>query len=131
MALTSQITAKPVFGANPAGYTELVPNNDGELAFILGGPLSKTVEILYTDLTFVTDDIPATQDNFLALVKTYLDATYMPSVFTDVAVTYDARYVITNIRLDFDTVGTTSNRGIWTERVWKFFATVQIYVNVN
>lgn len=129
--ITSQITMKPVVGQNPIGYTELTPNNSGDTAFISGGMLSRVVEILYTDLTFVTDDIPATQANFLAEVKDYLDNTYMPSVFTDVAVSYDARYVITNIRLDFETVGTTSNRGIWTERIWKYYATVNILVNIN
>lgn len=131
MALTSQITAKPVFGANPAGYTALTPNNNGELAYISGTTFTGVFEFLYTDLTFVTDDIPATQANFLTLVKTYLDGTYMPSVFTDATVNYDARYTITNIRLDFETVGTTTNRGIWTERVWKYFVTVNIQVNVD
>lgn len=131
MALTSQITGKPVFGANPIGYTALTPNNNGELAYISGTTLTGIFEFDYTDLTFVTDDIPATQANFLTLVKTYLDSTYMPSVFTDSAVNYDARYTITNIRLDFETVGTTTNRGIWTERLWKYYATVNIQVNVD
>ena len=131
MAIISQVTARPVFGQNPAGYVELVPNNDGNLAFISGSTLTKVFEFLYTDLTFVTDDIPATQANFLTLVKTYLDATYMPTVFTDATKTYDSRYVITNVRLDYDTVGTTNNRGMWTERVWKYFTTVQILVNVD
>lgn len=131
MALTSQITARPVFGTNPAGFVAQTPNNGGELAFIAGSTLSGIFEFNYTDLTFVTDDIPATQANFLTLVKTYLDSTYMPSVFTDAAVTYDAVYTITNVRLDFETVGTTSNRGIWTERVWKFYVTVKITVNVD
>lgn len=129
--ITSQITAKPVFGSNPIGYTVLTPNNSGELAYIQGAMLSQTVEILYTDLTFVTDDIPATQANFLTLVQDYLDNTYMPTVFTDPAVSYDARYTITNIRLDFETVGTTANRGIWTERIYKYYATVLIQVNVD
>lgn len=129
--ITSQITAKSVFGSNPIGYTALTPNNSGETAFIQGAMLSQVVEVLYTDLTFVTDDIPATQDNFLTEVKTYLDTVYMPSVFTDSAVNYDARYIITNIRLDFETVGTTTNRGIWTERVWKYYANVTIQVNVD
>lgn len=131
MALTSQISAKPVFGAAPAGYVDLIPNNDGELAFISGSTLTGVFEFLVTDLTYVTDDIPATQDNFLALVKSYMDNTYMPSVFTDATKSYDARYIITNIRLDFDTVGTTSNRGIWVERVWKYFTTIKILVNVD
>jgi hypothetical protein len=129
--ITSQITAKPVFGSNPIGYTALTPNNNGETAFIAGSTLTGVFEFLESALTFVTDDIPATQANFLTLVKTYLDGTYMPSVFTDPAVAYDARYTITNIRLDFETVGTTSNRGIWVERVWKYFATINIQVNVD
>lgn len=131
MAISSMITASPVFGSNPPGYVVLVPNNSGELAYIRGTTLTGVFDFLYTDLTFVTDDIPATQANFLTLVKTYLDTIYMPSVFTDVAVAYDARYKITNIRLDFETVGTTTGRTMWTERIYKFYATVQIAVNIN
>lgn len=131
MPITSQITAKPIFGQNPAGYVELIPNNDGELNFISGSTLTGVFDFRYTDLTFVTDDIPATQANFLTLVKNYLDFGYMPTVFTDPAKTYDARYTITNIRLDFETTGTTTNRGIWTEREYYYYVTVRIDVNVN
>lgn len=131
MSLTSMITAAPVFGSNPIGYVALIPNNSGDTAYIQGTTFTGVFEFLYTDLTFVTDDIPATQANFLTLVKTYLDTIYMPSVFTDPAVAYDARYKVTNIRLDFETVGTTTGRTMWTERIYKFYATVQIAVNVD
>lgn len=129
--ITSQITAKPVFGANPIGFTPIVPNNNGETAFITGSNLTGIVSFDYGDLTFVTDDIPATQDNFLTLVKNYFDVTYLPSVLTDATANYDVEITIRNIRLDFETVGTTADRGIWTERNYKYYVTYNLKINVN
>jgi len=129
--ITSQITAKPVFGQNPAGFVPLVPNNNGELGFIAGQTLTGVVKFDYADLTFVTDDIPATQDNFLTLVKSYFDVTYLPSVLTDATANYEVEIIVKNVRLDFETVGTTADRSIWTEREYKYFVSFTLKINVN
>jgi len=131
MALTSQVTGLPIFSQNPAGFTPLVPNNNGGNAFIL---TNKTDLIFdYTDLTFTLNDIPATQASFLAMVKAELDTVYMPSVFTDATKSYVAEYVVNAVKLDFTGVvgSTTADRSIWTERAYKWFVNVTVKVNVN
>jgi len=131
MPISSKITARSVFGSNPAGWTELVPNNDGATEYTQGSMQTGVIDILVSALVFVTDDIPATKDAFLALVKTYMDVTYMPSVFTDATKTYDARYYVNNIVYTFDTVGTTTDRSMWTERIYKFAVTLKYAVNID
>lgn len=123
MAIISQITARPVFGFNPIGYTPLQP---ATTAYIHSNVMN--IEIDYADLTFVPADIPATQANFLDLVQDYFDTTYLPTVFTDATKTYTADIVINSIRLDF-TTGVT-DRGIWTERTYKYFVGVTVAVAV-
>lgn len=131
MAITSQITARPIFGSNPAGFVPLTPNNNGGDAFIL----TNRTELLfdYSALTFVLNDVPATQDNFLDLVKDELDNVYMPSVFTDATKSYVAEYVINAVKLDYFPVtgSTTADRSIWTERQYKYIVNVTIKVNIN
>lgn len=126
MALTSQITARPIFGENPAGFTPLTPNNSGATAYAI--TQNKELTFDYTDLTFGAN-IPATKDAFLVLVKNELDTVYMPSVFTDTAKNYDAVYTVNAVRLDFETA--SGDRSIWTERSWKWYVRVVIQVNVN
>lgn len=126
MALTSQITAQPIFGSNPAGFVPLTPNNGGATDYAI--TQAKDLSFDYVDLTFGAN-IPATKDNFLVMVKDYLDTTYMPSVFTDTAKNYDAVYTVTAVRLDFETV--SGDRSIWTERSYKWYVKVIIQVNVN
>lgn len=123
MALTSQITARPVLGQDPAGFTPLVQN------FPLKNIASTnyTLEFNYTALTFGAN-IPATQANFLTMVKTELDTVIVPTIFTDPAVNYVAEYVINEIKLDFAPF--TGDRSIWTQRTWKWLVKVQIKVSL-
>lgn len=121
--ITSQITGRPLFGQDPAGYTPLTPN---PVKYVI--TQSKRVEFDYTDLTFGVN-IPATKDNFLAMVKTELDTNYSPLVFTDSLVNYDIRYEVVGVRLDFEVAGT--DRSIWSQRTWKWYVDVVIKVNVN
>lgn len=129
--IVSQITMLPIVGSNPAGFTNLVPNNNGGNAFILTNRTDLTFD--YSALTFVLNDIPATQANFLAMVKAELDTVYLPSVFTDATKTYNAEYVVNAVRLDFFGVtgSTTTDRSIWTEREYKWLVNVTVKVNVN
>jgi hypothetical protein len=131
MAITSQVTGQPIFGSNPAGFTPLVPNNNGGNQYILTNRTDLTFD--YSDLTFTLNDIPATQASFLAMVKDELDTVYLPSVFTDATKTYTAEYVVNAVRLDFFGVtgSTTSDRSIWTEREYKWLVNVTVKVNVN
>jgi hypothetical protein len=131
MAITSKISAKPVFGSNPAGWTPLVPNNDGELAYISGSTLTGVFDFLESSVSYTPNDIPATQEDFLLQVQTYLDGTYMPSVFTDATKDYDARYTITNIQFVFENTNGESGSSIWSERTWIYKTTIKIEVNIN
>lgn len=121
--ITSQITGRALFGQDPAGFVPLTPN---PVKYVI--TQAKRVEFDYTDLTFGAN-IPATKDNFLAMVKTELDTNYSPLVFTDTLISYDIVYEVVGVRLDFTT--TTSDRSIWTERTWKWYVDVVIKVNVN
>ena len=123
MAITSQITARPVFGSNPIGYTPLPTSTT---AYIHSNVMN--IEIDYVDLTFIPVDIPATQANFLDLVQDYFDTTYLPTVFTDVTKSYTVDITINSIRLDFTTG--VSDRGVWTERTYKYFVGVTVAVAV-
>lgn len=126
MAITSQVTGKILFGADPAGFVPLVPNNGGGNAYII--TQNKDLVFDYTDLVFGAN-IPATKDAFLAMVKTELDTNYAPSVFTDAAKSYDLVYSVTSVKLDFETA--TSDRSMWTERTYKWYVKVVVQANVN
>lgn len=123
MALTSQITMRPVVGSDPAGFTPLVQT------FPLKNIVSSNYELVfdYGDLTFGAN-IPATQDNFLQMIKNELDTVIVPTIFTDSAVNYVAEYVINSVRLDYTTA--TGDRTIWTERSYKWYVLVQIKVQL-
>lgn len=125
--ITSQITGKPIFGQNPAGFTPLIPNNAGYLTFIGSKLIDKT--FLYTSLTFVPNDIPATQNNFLQMIKTEMDTNYLPSILTDASKNYEVEIVVNNVRVDFSTPST--DRGIWTQRTYNWYVQLSINVNVN
>ena len=127
MALTSQITARPVFGENPLGFTALVPNNDGDSDFIQSINLDR--EYLYTAVVFTSADIPQTKDDFLAQVKLDLDTNWAPTVFTDVAVTYALEYQIKSITVNFTT--DVADRSIWTERTYNFYVKVTVLANID
>jgi hypothetical protein len=106
--VNSIITGRNVFGANPIGFVPLVPLNNGYLQFIGQSPIK--LELPYSSLTFVLNDIPATQADFLAEVKSELDTNYFPSVFTDATKTYNVEISVNSVKLDFKTQ--TSDRGI-------------------
>lgn len=125
--ITSQITAKPIFGNNPAGFTPLTPNNSGYLTFLGTRIIDK--KFPYTSLTFVTNDIPQTQANFLQMIKTEMDTNYLPSVLTDATKNYEVEIIVNNVRLDFTTP--TIDRGIWTERSHYWFVQLVLSINVN
>lgn len=125
--ITSQITGKPIFGTNPAGFTSLIPNNNGYLTFIGSRIIDKTFP--YASLTFVTNDIPQTQLNFLQMIKTEMDTNYLPSVLTDSTKNYEVEIIVNNLRIDYTTP--TTDRGIWTERSYFWFVQLVINVNVN
>jgi len=126
MAITSQITGRPIFGSDPAGFTALVPNNNGYTEFIHSAVINLTFD--YTDLTFGVN-IPATKTAFLAMVKTEVDTNYLPSVFTDATKSYVAEIVVSNVKLDFTTV--SGDRTIWTERTYEWYVQVTVKVNVD
>lgn len=125
--ITSQITGKPIFGQNPAGFTPLIPNNSGYLTFLGSKLIDKT--FLYTALTFVPNDIPATQNNFLQMIKTEMDTNYLPSILTDSTKNYEVEIVVNNVRVDYSTPST--DRGIWTQRTYNWYVQLSINVNVN
>ena len=102
--ITSQITGKPIFGTNPAGFTPLIPNNNGYLTFIGSRIIDKTFP--YSTLTFVTNDIPQTQLHFLQMIKTEMDTNYLPSVLTDSTKNYEVEIIVNNVR----TTPTTDRR---------------------
>lgn len=127
--ITSMITMIDIVKSNPAGFTPIVPNNGGASAYIASQLIDREYD--YTDLTFTTDDIPQTQEDFLTMVKTDLDTNWAPTVFTDSAVNYTLEYSVKSVKLDFNTVGTTSDRSIWTEREYMWFVKVQVKSNID
>lgn len=124
--ITSQITGRAIFNSNPIGFTPLVPLNNGYLQF--NQTVTINIELPYSSSMFVLNDIPATQANFLAAVKTEIDTNYLPSVFTDATKNYEVEIQVQSVRLDFTTA--TSDRGIWTERTYKYFVGLTILTNV-
>lgn len=124
--ITSQITMKPVIGQNPAGFVPIVPLNNGYLQYVSGQLID--LEFPVSGLTYVTNDIPATQANFLALVKDEMDTNYLPSIFTDATKDYEVEITIASVKLDYTTP--SSDRGIWTERTYKYFVKLSIKANV-
>ena len=125
--ITSQITGKPIFGQNPAGFIPLIPHNSGYLTFLGSKLIDKTFP--YSALTFVPNDIPATQSNFLQMIKNEMDTNYLPSILTDSTKNYEVEIVVNNVRVDFSTPST--DRGIWTERTHNWYVQLSISVNVN
>lgn len=126
--ITSQITGIRIFGQNPAGFTPLVPQNNGGNGYF--ATLTKEVQFDYVDLTFDAQ-IPTTKENFLTMVKTYMDTTYLPTVFTDATVDYDVEISVNAVKLDFEpTLPGVTDRSIWTERSWYWYVSVTMKVNV-
>lgn len=127
MAITSQITARPVLGSHPAGFTPLVPKNSGNSEYIASVNYNREYD--YSGVTFTSGDTAQTQADFLLMVKADLDTNVTPTVFTDSTIDYDVEYVINTVRLDFETL--TSDRSIWSERFYKYFVGVSIKANVD
>jgi hypothetical protein len=124
--ITSQITARAVFGQNPIGFVPLVPLNNGYLQF--NQTVTLKIEVPYSALTFVANDIPATQANFLTLVQDEITDNYLPSVFSDATKTYDSEIQVNAVRLDFKT--SVTDRGIWTSRTYVYFVDLTVLTNV-
>lgn len=124
--ITSQITMRPITGSNPAAFTPIVPLNNGYEQFV--GQMPIALKVPYGAFTFVSGDIPQTQLNFLAAVKTELDTNYLPTVFSDATKDYEVEITVTNVRLDFTTQ--VPDRGIWTERQYFYFTSVSLRTNV-
>lgn len=126
--ITSQITMRPIVGSNPVGFVPLVPLNNGYEQFV--GQTTIKIKIAYSVFqpSFVLNDIPATQANFLAAVKSEIDTNYLPSVFTDATKDYETEITVTAIKLDFESA--TSDRGIWTERTYYYYVDVVLKTNV-
>ena len=124
--ITSQITARPVFGQDPAGFTPLVPNNSGTLQYFMTATYKTSV--LMSAHNYGAN-VTASKDNLLTEVKTDLDTNYLPSILTDATKSYDVEIMINNITFDFDTPG--PDRSIWSPREYQFKVDVVIKVNVN
>ena len=126
--ITSQITARPVFSVNPIGFIPLVPLNNGYAQYVGQTTIKIKIEYSVFQPSFVLNDIPATQANFLAAVKTEIDTNYLPTVFTDATKDYETEITVTAIKLDFESA--TSDRGIWTERTYYYYVDVVLRTNV-
>jgi len=128
--ITSQITGVRIFGQNPAGFVPLVPQNNAGNGYF--ATLTKEVEFNYLDLTFdPAGQIPTTKDNFLVMVKDFMDNNYLPTILTDPAIDYEVEISVNSVKLDFipAIVGVT-DRSIWSQRSYKWFVGVTCKVNV-
>ena len=120
--IVTQITARNVFGQNPAGFVPQVPSANSLQT------INFTQTFDYSTVAFTVSDIPATQDDFLAQVKTELDTNWAPGLFTDATKTYNIEYQIRTISLGYTTVENSSN--IWCERTYAYTVAISALVNV-
>lgn len=123
--ITSQITGRSVFGADPIGFIPLIPNDSGNTEYIASQMLERQYE--YSTVTF-DPDLRVVRDNILAQIKADLDANYTPTVFTDPAKNYEVEYQLKSLRLDFEAA---VRANILSERTYYYYAKVAVLVNVN
>jgi len=120
--IVSQITARQVFGQNPSGFVPQVPSANSLQT------INFTETFEYSTVAFTVNDIPATQDDFLAQVKLDLDTNWAPGLFTDATKTYNVEYQIRSVVLGFTTV--ENSPSIWCERTYAYTVAITALVNV-
>ena len=123
MAITSQITMKPLLGVDPAGY---VPFTEPLEPYFVTSHLKQRE---YDETTLFVFD-PSIQTNiasFLAAVKVDLDTNYAATSFTDPARAYLLDYRVTKVERTFNAPSTS----IWEERQYVWKVSVQVRVNTD
>lgn len=122
MAITSQITLKPLIGTNPVGHIDFpnIPNPPQNYI----GLHRVTVELdELTAFTVVTDPVQ-NQNGLMTAVKTYLDTEYANTNYTDANKDYFVDYTVVNIKRTYK----ASSSSIWTLRDYVWIVDVNIRV---
>jgi hypothetical protein len=126
--ISSVITAKPVWGANPIGFVPLTPQ--GVLGYFQ--TLNLRQMFAYNFFTFdPAGQIVTSRANFLIEVKDWFDTVYLPSILTDPAVNYDVEIVLNGIKLQLQNTNLANpqrNDFIEQELVWYVDASIKVNV---
>lgn len=122
MAITSQITMKPLVGTDPIGYQSFPAITNPPQHYV--SPHRVTIELDELTAFPLVIDTEANKTEFLNAVKVYLDANYADTNYTDSTRDYFVDYTVINAKRTYK----APSSSIWEKRDYVWIVDISIRV---